>query len=222
MTVITDNRWDRALHERSLVGQPITDDFNYLGNISVDWPTIYSDLNPLDNWVEQDWSTWNWRVTEYAVEPPFPLTDATKNIDLKQSQFYSTIGTDLDNYAPIKSILDILGIYMPNEFRDKSNKFQSCRIHRQMPGQILWMHYDFSADENWEQYFVYLNDWTPGQVSLIGTKAITNWRSGDVYQVNGLISPHGATNCGYGERWLAVIKGARRAPVDFGRFVDRP
>lgn len=203
-----DNRWDRALRVKNIRNQPIINDFSYYGKVVVDWNSIYNDLKSFnDKWIEEDWATWNWREKEFAIEPPFKETESTKFIDLTRSQFYSTIGTDLDNYPPIKSILDELGVEMLQEFKDRSDKFQACRIHRQMPGQILWMHYDFSADESWEQYFVYLNDWSPGQVSLLGTQALTNWRSGDVYRVNGLMTPHGAANCGQEERWIAIIKG---------------
>lgn len=203
------NRWDRARQLRGLENQPIVNDFSYWGNIDVDWDTIYQDLKFFDGWVPANWQAWNWRVSEHGAEPPFPTTSATEFVELDRAQFLTTVGTDLvnDSYPPIAHILDQIGIHMPDKYQSISQHYQACRIHRQMPGQMLWMHYDFSADEDWEQYFVFLNDWAPGQVSLLGTESITNWRSGDVYKVNGHVTPHGAVNCGYGERWLAAIKG---------------
>jgi hypothetical protein len=202
-----ESRWERAHRERKLEQEPILDLVEYVGSISIDWDTIYNDLKSLDKWTKEDWATWNWRQTEFKTELPFPETESTKSIDLTLTQFYSTIRSGLisDSYPPVKQILDQLNIYMPAEYAEHS----ACRIHRQMPGQMLWMHYDFSADGEWDHYFVYLNDWTPGQVSLFGTKALTNWKSGDVYKINGHLTPHGAANCGYGERWMATIKGKK-------------
>ena len=212
-SVVTDNRWDRARKLRNLEDKPITSDFYYWGNIQVDWETIYNDLKDPNLWSDETWAQTNWRIKEFQSEPPFPVTSSTAGIDLSRPQTLSTKGTSSidDDYPPIKHILDTLGVYLPDEYRNINKQYyQACRINRQMPGQLFLMHYDFSADDSWDHYFVFLNDWSPGQVSLLGTEAITNWKSGDVYWVQSLMTPHGSANCGYGERWLATIKGKKK------------
>jgi hypothetical protein len=72
---------------------------------------------------------------------------------------------------------------------------------------MLWMHYDISPADNWTKYLVFLNDWSPGQAVLWGKDAITDWKSGDVYNINAYVTPHGTVNCGKEERWVAEVRG---------------
>ena len=94
---------------------------------------------------------------------------------------------------------------MPKQY--EHTDYSLVKINRQMPGDMLWMHYDFMADEDWEKYLVFLNDWAPGQVVMWGKDAITDWKSGDCYKINVLTTPHGAVNCGPEERWVAAVRG---------------
>ena len=206
-----ENRWDFARSLRNIQDKPLQTDFKYMGRLRVDWEKIYNDLKD-QPWRTVAWDQWNWRVERYRNQIPFPQNESTDNIDLTTVHFRDTMGSEIanDTYEPFAQILDDLGLYMPSEDPNVDSRYRALVIARQLPGDMLWMHYDLRADDQWEQYLVFLNDWQPGQVSLWGTQAITNWKSGDCYWINTLITPHGAVNCGPGERWCANIKGRPR------------
>lgn len=205
-TPAPENRWDFARNLRGLEGKAIQNEFRYMGRLRVDWDKIYNDLKDQD-WRRVDWFNWNWRVERYRNQIPFPKNESTKRINLNTVHFWDTMDVVDDTYEPFAQILNDLGLYMPHEDPNVDKRYRALKINKQLPGDTLWMHYDLSGDDEWEQYLVFLNDWQPGQVSLWGTEAITNWKSGDCYWINTLVTPHGAVNCGPGERWCANIKG---------------
>lgn len=201
-----ENRWDFARKLRGIEDQPIQTVYKYMGRLKVDWDKIYNDLKD-QKWRRVDWFEWNWRVERYRNQIPFPKNTGTERINLNTVHFWDTMGVVDDDYEPFAQILNDLGLYMPHEDPHVDSRYRALKVNRQLPGDTLWMHYDLSGDDNWEQYLVFLNDWEPGQVSLWGTDAITNWKSGDCYWIDTTKTPHGAVNCGGGERWCANIKG---------------
>ena len=206
-----NNRWDDARTCRGLDKMPIQNDHEYIGRLDVDFDKIYADLKDHD-WIRADWYVWNWRVKELREQSPFPENESTKYVDKKQI-LYSELPDDIykQPYEPFEKIAKDLDLYMPEEYKDTN--YSLVKINRQMPGDMLWMHYDYMADNDWDKYLVFLNDWAPGQVSLWGEHAITGWKSGDCYKVNVTSTPHGAVNCGPEERWVASVRG-KRLPVN--------
>lgn len=202
-----DNRWDDARTQRGLDKIPIQSDYEYIGRLDVDFEKIQSDLKD-HNWIRTDWFKWNWRVKEHQEQLPFPKSSSTKYVNRKQI-LYSELPNEIckQPYEPFEKMVKDLGLYMPKEY--ENTDYSLVKINRQMPGDMLWMHYDFMADNDWEKYLVFLNDWAPGQVVLWGTHALTNWKSGDCYKVNVTTTPHGAVNCGPKERWVAAVRGKR-------------
>lgn len=200
-----DNRWDHARTLRGLDKLPIQSDYEYIGRLAVDFDQIRSDLKDHD-WVRADWYVWNWRVKEQREQSPFPKNESTQYVN-KQQILYSELPTEICKrpYAPFEKMVDDLGLHMPKQY--EHTDYSLVKINRQMPGDMLWMHYDFMADEDWEKYLVFLNDWAPGQVVMWGKDAITDWKSGDCYKINVLTTPHGAVNCGPEERWVAAVRG---------------
>ncbi len=202
-----DNRWDDARDQRGLDKMPIQSDYEYIGRLDIDFEKIQTDLTTHD-WIRTDWDSWNWRVKAHREQTPFPKNKSTKYVDKKQI-LYSELPSEIykQPYAPFEKIAKDLGLTLPKEY--KNTNYSIVKINRQMPGDMLWMHYDFMADNDWEKYLVFLNDWAPGQVSLWGKHAITDWKSGDCYKVNVITTPHGAVNCGLEERWVAAVRGKK-------------
>jgi len=202
-----DNRWEYAQSLRNLDTQSVLNEFEYVGRLDVDFAKIKSDLEGHD-WIRTDWYKWNWRSKKHRDQAPFPVNSSTKYVNKKQV-LYSELPKEISKlpYEPFDKIAKDLGLYMPAEYDD--TPFSLVKINRQMPGDMLWMHYDFMVDDDFEKYFVYLNDWAPGQVTMIGKHALTDWKSGDCYKVNVNNSPHGSVNFGPEERWLAAVRGKR-------------
>ena len=200
-----DNRWDHARMLRGLDKKPIQTEYEYIGRLEIDFQKIYHDLKDC-TWNRSNWFDWNWRVKEQRDQWPFPQNESTQYVS-KEQVLYSELSSEIYKkpYEPFIKICTDLGLYLPKEF--EQTDYSLVKINRQMPGDMLWMHYDFMADEDWEKYLVFLNDWSPGQVVLWGKDAITNWQSGDCYKVNVLTTPHGAVNCGPEERWVAAVRG---------------
>jgi len=202
---ILDNRWDDARVQRGLDKKPIQTDYEYIGRMDVDFEKIKSDLVDHE-WLRTDWYGMNWRVKAQQEQTAFPKNESTKYVDKKQVVF-TELPSEICNqpYEPFDKLAKDLGVYMPEEYKD--TEYSLVKINRQMPGDVLWMHYDFMAEDDWTKYLVFLNDWAPGQVSLWGEEAIVGWKSGDCYKVDVLTTPHGAVNCGPEERWLATVRG---------------
>ena len=55
--------------------------------------------------------------------------------------------------------------------------------------------------------FVFLNDWTAGQVIMAGTKIITGWKKGDVFWFDWYHVPHGTANFSRTNRMMLQITG---------------
>jgi len=202
-----NNRWDDARALRGLDTKPIQNDYEYIGRLDVDFGKIYSDLKDKE-WIRADWDVWNWRVKEQREQSPFPESESTRYINKKQVMF-SELSPEVTKqpYEPFEKMAKELGLELPDVW--KHTNYALVKINRMMPGDLLWMHYDFMADEEWDKYLVFLNDWAPGQVSLFGEDALTGWKSGDYYKLNVNNTPHGAVNCGMEERWVAAVRGRK-------------
>ena len=200
-----DNRWDDARVTRGLDKMPIQTEYEYVGRLDVDFNQIYNDLKDHKDWIRADWYAWNWREQDKRDQSPFPKTESTKYVSKKQVHFSELAVRH--SYEPFEQMFEALGLYIPDEYKDTN--YTLVKLNRQMPGDMLWMHYDFMADEEWDKYLIFLNDWAPGQVSLWGEDAIVGWKSGDCYKLNVLNTPHGAVNCGLDERWVAAVRGKK-------------
>lgn len=200
-----NNRWDDARVRRGLDKMPIQTDYEYVGRLDVDFNQIYNDLKDHKDWIRADWNNWNWREQDKRDQSPFPKSESTKYVSKEQVHFSELALRE--SYEPFEQIFNTLGLYIPNEYKDTN--YTLVKLNRQMPGDMLWMHYDFMADEEWDKYLIFLNDWAPGQVSLWGKDAIVGWKSGDCYKLNVLTTPHGAVNCGPEERWVAAVRGKK-------------
>jgi len=202
-----NNRWDYARQLRGLEDKPIQTVYNYVGRVAIDWNKIYTDLKDKE-WRRVTWDNWNWRVKELRDQWPFAQTESTRYISKEHPTFFSdTLGFVPDEYQPFSKLLNDLCLYMPKDDPKLDSRTFAVKINRQMPGDMLWMHYDISPADNWTKYLVFLNDWSPGQAVLWGKDAITDWKSGDVYYINAYVTPHGTVNCGKEERWLAEVRG---------------
>lgn len=104
---------------------------------------------------------------------------------------------------------------------------QKFRIHKtqvylnvQKPGNVCGIHidkyrthmtrgeHDFSETRT-NQIFsgvVFCNDWTVGQVFIVGSATITGWKQGDTYTFPWYM-PHGSANAGADDRYLLQFVG---------------
>ncbi len=105
-------------------------------------------------------------------------------------------------------------------------------IHLQKPGQMTVMHYDGARcegklDHMTEQQkrqqviklFIFLDDWSPGQVMLMGSDHFAKWRKGDVLWFDWPNLPHGTANFGLENRPMLFIVGTKT--LKFQELFDR-
>ena len=93
------------------------------------------------------------------------------------------------------------------------------QIHNQQPGQSHPFHMDVINSYNKyipdpkekqtrvKRVFVFLNDWSIGQIIMMGTKTITGWKKGDVIWFDWWNVPHGTANFGRTNRMMLQITG---------------
>jgi hypothetical protein len=55
--------------------------------------------------------------------------------------------------------------------------------------------------------FVFLNDWSIGQIVMLGTKSITNWKKGDVLWFDWYNVPHATANMSRQNRMMIQVTG---------------
>jgi hypothetical protein len=94
-----------------------------------------------------------------------------------------------------------------------------AQIHNQQPGQMHLFHMDVvnsykiyipdpvEMEKKVKRVFVFLNDWTPGQVIMLGTKTISGWKRGDVLWFDWYNVPHGTANFSRSNRMMLQITG---------------
>lgn len=201
-----NNRWNDARAERGLDKLPIQTVYKYVCRLDLDFNQIYTDFKDHKDFVRSDWNIWNQIDSNRQIQTPFPVNESTKYVSKDQVHFSEL--RVRDSYEIFEKIFEQLELHLP-----KNEEYFPIKIHRQMPGDMLWMHYDFydkSNDSNdYEKYLIFLNDWALGQVSLWGEEAIVGWKSGDCYCIDPDVTPHGAVNCGPEERWVLQIRGKR-------------
>jgi len=200
------NRWDDARSQRGLDKLPIQTVYEYIGRLEIDFDQIYADFKDHTGFARADWNTWNSVDRDRQAQTPFPVNESTKYVSTDQVHFSEL--RVREPYEAFEKIFKDLGLYLP-----EGETYVPIKIHRQMPGDMLWMHYDFydhrESPETWKKYLIFLNDWAPGQVSLWGEDAIVGWKSGDRYDIDALVTPHSAVNCGPEERWALQISGKK-------------
>ena len=58
-----------------------------------------------------------------------------------------------------------------------------------------------------KRVFIFLEDWVPGQVIMLGTKTITGWKKGEVLWFDWYHVPHGTANFSRHNRMLLQVTG---------------
>lgn len=94
------------------------------------------------------------------------------------------------------------------------------KIHNQKPGQMFPFHLDavskytelYSIKTEYLQkkirrIFVFLEDYSPGQIVMVGNTRIKDWKKGDVLWFDWYNVPHGTANLGRKNRLMLVITG---------------
>jgi hypothetical protein len=102
-----------------------------------------------------------------------------------------------------------------------------CFLHNQKPGQMTLLHLDGlrvegkldhltqeQKEKDYVKLFVFLEDWAPGQIMLMGSDHFAKWRRGDVVWFDWPNLPHGTANFGVTERPMLFLVGKRTAKFD--------
>lgn len=103
-------------------------------------------------------------------------------------------------------------------------------IHVQHPGQMHPLHLDMTyGNGKWDylgdtkkdvigKMLIFLDDWHPGQVVMVGTNHYTQWRKGDAIHFRWRDMPHGTCNFGHHKRPIIFISGI--ITPKFQRYID--
>lgn len=104
---------------------------------------------------------------------------------------------------------------------DLKYAFMNCNT--QPPGQVVQNHIDrnrsfvykvvpdgnVSVDQCWK-YIVFLTDWEPGQVFMIGGSSYMKWEAGQTIKFPWFMH-HATANAGWNDRKILVITGMPNA-----------
>ena len=131
-----------------------------------------------------------------------------KNANVDYENLYIEGMFDKEVNKDYQKIIDAIGIGNPRTL-----------IHVQIPGQMHPIHLDLAyGGGKWDylgddkenklvRVFIMLDDWSPGQVMLMGNEHIVKWKRGDVIYFRWPDVPHGTCNFGHENRPMMFITG---------------
>lgn len=164
--------------------------------------------------IEGEWNT-NPDVTDFyhSVNPGVLQQNAKYNLDIKSR--FDPMKLD-GRESEYHSLINATGLDIVESF-----------IHVQKPGQMTVMHYDGARCEGKLDYmteeqkrnevvklFIFLDDWKPGHVTLMGSDHFVKWRKGDVFWFDWPNLPHGTANFGLEPRPILFVVGKRTIKFD--------
>lgn len=115
-----------------------------------------------------------------------------------------------DKQKDLQKITDVFGL-------EKTH----VNLHIQQPGQQMVIHIDSGSSSRYKELsqkelkekiirlFVFLEDWKPGQVVLMGASHIVRWKKGQVLWFDWYNVPHGTANFGHYPRAMLCVTGLK-------------
>ena len=179
--------WDR--HE--LAGH----DYRWITRITADW---YNELDYIKQ--EAKPKTWGSRGKEYHPEHPDLLAEENDLINAGMSKDSVIFRKHFDFEGIWAKLIESFGM------TDTKQAF-----HIQYPGEMLNLHIDKQYEMNEDankvaRFFIFLEDWKPGQFMQMGTSFL-QWRRGDVVWFDWRNMPHASANAGWEPRCLIQLTG---------------
>jgi len=165
------------------------------------------------------------------------------NEEIERFKVKQTINFDLDNPTTRLQWKHWLALgYDPHKFSEKAEinaidhpKIQKIVdaiqlenkqvwITRQKPGCYVPYHHDvlssakdIDIDQSKElgiRILVFLNDWTPGEFMIWGTKNVMKWKAGDILTWPACHFPHATANAGFRNGYRLRISGLRTSAFE--------
>jgi hypothetical protein len=163
----------------------------------------------------------------------FPLCNVAKDVNLTKKLKY----WDLKRTYLTRTQVGELGYDIQNSFdavviNSKEQKKiwnwaqrwclknPQLKIHNQKPGQMFPFHLDSTSkyiklhsmntvklQKKIRRLFVFLEDYSPGQIVMVGNTIISDWKKGDVLWFDWYNVPHGTANFGRKNRPILQITG---------------
>jgi hypothetical protein len=179
--------WDR--HE--LAGY----DYRWVGRITAGW---YKELEDIKQKAKP--KTWSTRGKEYHPEHPDLVAEENDLTNAGMSKDAVIFRKHFEFEGIWKQVIDAFGM---------DNTKQA--FHIQYPGEMLNLHIDKQYEMNEDaskiaRFFIFLEDWKPGQFMQMGTSYM-QWRRGDVVWFDWRNMPHASANAGWEPRCLIQLTG---------------
>jgi hypothetical protein len=179
--------WDR--HE--LAGH----DYRWVTCISADW---YTELEYIKQ--EAKPKTWGSRGKQYHPEHPDLIAEENDLVNAGMSKDAVIFRKYFDFEGIWAKLIESFGM------TDTKQAF-----HIQYPGEMLNLHIDKQYEMNEDankvaRFFIFLEDWKPGQFMHMGTSFL-QWRRGDVVWFDWRNMPHASANAGWEPRCLIQLTG---------------
>jgi hypothetical protein len=178
-------------HRHEMAGH----DFKWLARFHGNWDTELEEIKA----VSQP-KTWGTRGKQYHPDHPDLIAEENDLRNAGMSTDTVIFRKHFDFEGIWKTMIDQLGLV---------NSKQA--FHIQYPGEMLNLHIDKQYEMNEDpsrvaRFFIFLEDWKPGQFLHMGT-SFMQWRRGDLIWFDWRNMPHASANAGWEPRCLIQITG---------------
>lgn len=122
----------------------------------------------------------------------------TNTYDMRHTFWYKFESKNFPFPAPFPFTVD--GV----EFKEGKN----CEwwILKYLPGNLMPFHVDMDGSiTHMTKFWMPLQDYKQGHVMIYGDELVANYKAGDLFMFEDLLTPHGACNMGYEPRLLLCM-----------------
>jgi hypothetical protein len=185
----SDYHFDWKRHE--LAGH----DFRWVGRFNGEWNVELDEIKK-----QAHPKTWGSRGKQYHPAHPDLIAEENDLVNAGMSKDVVIFRKHFEFEGIWRNMIDSLGM------TDTKQAF-----HIQYPGEMLNLHIDKQYEMNDDPYkvarfFIFLEDWKPGQFLQMGT-SFMQWRKGDIVWFDWRNMPHASANAGWDPRCLIQITG---------------
>ena len=154
----------------------------------------------------------------------YPITmvnDADKaGVNLDEMPMFDSSRWINDPHQGCQAISDFIALDYENADKGAKREYGYDSFHIQRPGQMLMYHHDLyyavirDADpelswkpEKLRRFVIFMEDWRPGHVWIVGNTEYSHWRKGECITWNWQDMPHGTANLSPVPRYSIHLTG---------------
>jgi hypothetical protein len=162
-----------------------------------------------------------YRDPKSAHYPISMVNDADKiGIDLDKFPMFDSAEIDSSSVSNCRKISNFIGVDYSNANSGAQRDYGYDSFHIQRPGNVLMYHHDLyyavirdaDAELSWKpeklrRFVVFLEDWQPGHIWIVGNTTYSHWRKGECITWSWVDMPHGTANLSANSRYSIHLTG---------------